>query len=99
MAVGMQVSYTETFSYILFEHMIQGIPTIGSSAVPYSTLIPEFNNPVQIAESISKLLSDEKAYLDRAKEAFNTAVQIKQENDRDALVTLRELLRRSERWK
>lgn len=98
MAIGMQVSYSETFSYILFEHMIQGIPTIGSTTVPYSSQIPHFNDPVQISESIVALLEDRNQYIQYSHDALVTAKRIKQENDNDALVTLRELLRRATRW-
>lgn len=95
MAIGMQVSYTETFSYVVFEHMIQGIPTICSAAIPYATAIPNFSDPVAIAESVRSILHDEQKYIAVSENAYRIALQVKEENSSEALRTLNELMRRA----
>ena len=75
--------------------MAYGIPTIGSTTAPYSSLVPDFNDAVKIADSICELTMDDKKYTEYAQNAINVARSIKEENDRDALVTLRTLLGRN----
>lgn len=95
MFLGMQVSYTETFSYVLLEHMINGIPTIGSTAIPFASKTPFFNDPVALSDSICDIFSNEDVYFKYCQEAFKTANEIKIQNDIMALKTLKILLKRS----
>lgn len=95
MTIGMQVSYTETLSYILLEHMIMGIPTIGSSAIPFAIKNPKFNDPLDISNALLDIISNENTYLKYAQEAFEKASQVKAENDKNALEVLNILLNRA----
>lgn len=91
MNLGMQVSYTETFSYVIFEHMVKGVPTIGSSEVPFATLTPEFNNAVKIAEAIEAIFVNKEKYIEYSIESFDTACELMKKNISDVINNLKSL--------
>lgn len=93
--IGLQVSYSETFSYIICEHMMMGTPTVASTAVPFASKVAEFNNANSIADCIREICVDDRAYARNVSEAVERVARVKEENNHDALITLRKMLERS----
>ncbi|MBS2039145.1 glycosyltransferase [bacterium] len=68
MDLGLQISFSESFGYLVTEHLLRGIPVLGSSMVPpLDWLKKELREPMQviraddpeaIADQIQGLLSD-----------------------------------------
>ena len=82
--LGLQVSLSETFSYVAFEHMSQGVPVIGSSSVPFAGVVADYSSAVNIRDSIAGILSDPEAYIRFREQAFEKAERIRQKNAMDA---------------
>ena len=93
MTLGMQVSYSETFSYIIFEHMIHGIPTIASTTVPFASIISEFNDAKKIADGICYITQDIQ-YSKYAQKAIQESKNVREKNNEDALNALKFILRK-----
>lgn len=93
--IGLQVSYSETFSYILCEHMMLGTPTVSSTTVPFANRIAEFNDATSIAENMGEICESAEAYRHYVSEAVDRIAEVKESNNHDALVTLTELAERS----
>lgn len=93
MTLGMQVSYSETFSYIIFEHMIHGIPTIASATVPFASIISEFNNAKKIANGICYVMQDNR-YSEYAQKSIEKSKKVRKKNNEDALKALKMILRK-----
>ncbi len=94
MDIGMQVSYSETFSYVMGEHMMFGTPTISSSTVPFASRIAEFNNAESIAKEIA-ILCDDTSYSKYVSEAVQKIDAVRKNNNIDAMTCLNKLLERS----
>lgn len=92
--LGLQVSLSETFSYVAFEHMIQGVPVIGSDSVAFSSEIVSYSNVNEMYEAMKKMLSDRAIYEQYAKEANRKARKVQQKNEEDALTAVRKMLTR-----
>jgi hypothetical protein len=92
MDIGLQVSYSETFSYIIYEHMIHGTPTVSSTTVPFATKIVDFNDAEKIASAILELVDNDEVYENASVQAVETAKRIREENNRDAMKAVRQLL-------
>ena len=92
MDIGLQVSYSETFSYIIYEHMMHGTPTISSTTVPFATKVVDFNNAEKIAAAILEVVGNDEVYESASIQAIATAKRIKEENNRDAMKAVRQLL-------
>jgi glycosyltransferase involved in cell wall biosynthesis len=93
MTLGLQVSYSETFSYIIFEHMIHGIPTIASTTVPFASIISEFNDAKKIADKIYYITQDIQ-YSKYAQKAIQQSENVRKKNNKDALKALKIILRK-----
>lgn len=93
--VGMQVSYSETFSYVICEHMMFGTPTVSSTTVPFANKIVEFNNAVSIANGMLELCENKEIYRQNAKKAISLIAEVQRHNNNEVVKTLSELLKRS----
>ena len=92
MDIGLQVSYSETFSYIIYEHMMHGTPTVSSTTVPFASRVVNFNDAEKIAAAILELVDDDEAYENASAQAIVTAKKIRVANNRDAMKAIRQLL-------
>ncbi len=90
--LGMQVSLSETFSYVAFEHMIQGIPVLGSDSVPFSSRIASYSNVVDMKNKMYDLLSEPVRYIEASHNARQTAMDVNSENMHEAVQTVRQML-------
>ena len=90
--IGLQVSYSETFSYIIYEHMLHGSPTVSSTTVPFASKVVDFNDAEKIATAIFELSVNDEAYEHASGQAIVIAKRIREENNRDAMKVIRELL-------
>lgn len=94
MDLAMQVSLSETFSYVAFEHMICAIPVVGSSSVSFATIHSDYSNVDIMAENIVEALKNPKHYKDLAIKSLQTAQLIRKKNREDAIHTINEMINR-----
>lgn len=92
MHIGMQVSLSETFSYVAHEHMNMGVPVIASASVPYANVIVDYCNAEQMADAIIGIIENSRGYAALAKDTVRRARSLTEEVNRDALALFRELL-------
>ena len=92
--LGLQVSLSETFSYVAFEHMIQGVPVIGSTSVPFSSEVARYSDVTDIKKKMEKILSNDTIYRRYALEAQNKANAVLEQNNLTAVKTVNELIGR-----
>jgi len=57
MSLCLQVSYTETMNYYALEHMMHGVPTITSQAIPFGEQC-NIDNPAEIVAKAKEIISD-----------------------------------------
>lgn len=87
MDLGLQVSLSETYSYVAFEHMIQGIPVVASSSVSFASEVVRYNSANDICAAMEKIL-DKNNYEKYCIQAQQSAAQRRQQdicNARDAV--------------
>jgi glycosyltransferase involved in cell wall biosynthesis len=91
MDLGLQVSLSETFSYVACEHMMGGVPVVGSSSVPYATLIADYSDVTDIAAKIVTALYDDEQYRAFALDSRLRAVRLAEKNAADALAAIEKI--------
>lgn len=62
MDIGLQVSLSETLSYVAFEQMIQGVPVIGSDSIPFASLNASYSSMPEMCDHIRKLADNADQY-------------------------------------
>ena len=97
MHIGLQVSLTETFSYVAIEHMIQGVPVIGSDSVPYAGERASYSNVNTIYKTLKRTIESPDVYEWYAQDARRRALRVEKTNREQAVNTIRELIRRTEK--
>ena len=90
--LGLQVSLSETFSYVAFEHMSQGVPVAGSSSVPFAGAVADYSNACNIRDNIALILSDPDEYFRFREQACERAAQIRKKNAADAVDCIRQMM-------
>ncbi|MBR5597573.1 MAG: hypothetical protein IKW30_09235 [Lachnospiraceae bacterium] len=90
--LGLQVSLSETFSYVAFEHMIQGIPVVGSDSVRFSSEIVTYSDVNEICRGMKKILENDDIYEKYRKEARIKALEVQKQNNKDAVNTIRKMI-------
>ena len=90
--LGLQVSLSETFSYVAFEHMSQGVPVVGSSSVPFAGAVADYSNACNIRGNIALILSDPDEYFRFREQACERAAQIRKKNAADAVDCIRQMM-------
>ena len=92
-AVGLQASFSESFNYIALEHLIQGRPVVGSSAVRYlpASWKADPDSPDDIARVLRMHLDN---YEEHSQEATEVAERVKQTNNQAILETLERIHKR-----
>ena len=93
--LGLQVSLSETFSYVAFEHMSQAVPVIGSSSVPFASCTADYSDARSIRDSILRILSDPGNYAAYSEAAYQRSMEIRRRNALDAAACVRSMLARS----
>lgn len=94
MHIGMQVSLTETFSYVAFEHMCMGVPTLGSSSVPYATKVVDYSNAEEMASEMFGMIKNKQEYEKLCTSALNDAKIIRKNINNDAVKLIKMLLQK-----
>ena len=90
--VGMQVSLSETFSYVAMEHMIQGIPMIGSDSVPYASEIASYSDVRTMYKMLKRIVNSPDKYDSYQADARKRAMWAADQNREDALATIIEMM-------
>lgn len=80
MDLGLQVSLSETLSYVAFEQMIQGVPVIGSDSISFASCIASYSNVLEMQNCIEDVFADERTYHDLAYMARRKAEKLNEEN-------------------
>lgn len=88
MDLGLQVSLSETFSYVACEHMMGGVPVIGSASVPYAALIADYSDVIDIAEKIVTVLRDDEQYRAVCLASRLQAIRLAEKNTVDAIASI-----------
>ena len=83
--LGLQVSLSETFSYVAFEHMIQGIPVVGSDSVTFSSEIVTYSNVNEMYLGMKKIIENSNIYKKYCEKAREKALQVQKQNAEDAV--------------
>lgn len=83
--VGLQVSLSETFSYVAFEHMICGIPIVGSSSIPFASKIGKYSDVNHIESSLEEIILSQDIYKNHGLDSMKTAGKILKENKKQAI--------------
>lgn len=92
MDLGLQVSLSETFSYAACEHMMSGVPVIGSSSIPYATLLADYSDVNDIATKIIAVLQDPHYYQALALFSHQHAIDVATQNELAAVKAIAELV-------
>lgn len=92
MHLGLQISLSETFSYIAFEHMIQGVPVIGSHSIPYATRLAKYNDVIHMARCMESIISSKEEYQHFALDSMRVARKIRKRNNNDAVKTIQKII-------
>ena len=79
-SVLLQVSLSETLSYVALEHMARGIPVIGSASIPFAVLQADYSDVQDIAAKLRSILMPSD-YPDYVKAACRGARTVVQENN------------------
>lgn len=90
--LGLQVSLTETFSYVAFEHMIQGVPVIASNSVPFASEIADYSDVLDIKRKIEHVLSNTETYQMYCINARKEAIKVAQYNNQIAQDCIEKLI-------
>ena len=92
MHIGMQVSLSETFSYVAHEHMNMGVPVVASASVPYANAVVDYSNAEQMAEAMYKIASDKEQYRKICEETVASAKKLSALINSDAAALFADLL-------
>lgn len=87
----LQVSLSETLSYVALEHMVRGIPVIGSNSIPFATVTADYSDVTDIAEKICEVLEPDR-YMDMVKRSYVQAERLVWENNAAAVEVMRQFL-------
>ncbi len=90
--LGLQVSLTETFSYVAFEHMIQGVPVIGSNSVSFASEIADYSNVLDMKRKIEHVFSNPETYQMYCVNARKEAIKVAQYNNQVAVDCIEKLI-------
>ena len=90
--LGLQVSLSETFSYVAFEHMIQGIPIVGSDSVKFSSEIVKYSDVNEIYGGMKKIIENSEVYKNYCHSARKKALQVQKQNSEDAVAAIRQMI-------
>lgn len=90
--LGMQVSLSETFSYVAIEHMSRGIPFLGSQSIPFSTLVADYSDVNDISEKADKLMMPGD-YKCNSLKSYRLAKEIIDKNSHQAVTAITDFLK------
>lgn len=88
--LGLQVSLSETFSYVAYEQMVQGVPVVGSNSIPFSSYIASYSDVRSMADGCEKIL---RSYGKYEKAAIKITEQVMRENEKDAISCVKQMLK------
>ncbi|NLO97394.1 MAG: glycosyltransferase family 4 protein [Peptococcaceae bacterium] len=88
MHLGLQISLSETFSYVAFEHMISGVPVVGSHSIPFSSLIAKYSDVNDMERCMEDIICSADRYKEYALKSREIAEEILTRNNKDALKTV-----------
>lgn len=90
--LGLQVSLSETFSYVAFEHMIQGIPIVASDSVRFASEIVKYCDVNEMYYGMEKILENSDKYKKYSLNARKTALDVLEQNRLDAVKTVKQMI-------
>lgn len=90
MHLGLQISLSETFSYVAFEHMVQGVPVVGSHSIPFSSLVAKYSDVTDMERCMGEIILNYKEF---ALNSMKKANQVLEKNNADALSTVRTMIK------
>ena len=85
MDLGLQVSLSETLSYVALEQMIQGVPVIGSDSIPFATMNASYSSMPEICDRIRRVIEDKEKYQAYCLDSLEKAERLNRNNISDAL--------------
>lgn len=80
MDIGMQVSLSETLSYVAFEQMVQGVPVIGSDSIPFATLNASYSSMPEMYDCMDELLKGKDKYRAYCMKSYRKATCFNENN-------------------
>ena len=100
MKLGIQVTYAETFDYVVAEHFIYGIPCLVSKTIDWiprtdvwnDIMIDNFDDPNEIARKIKALMKDEDLRINIGKRCRSRIRLVARRNNDVCVKTLKEIL-------
>lgn len=100
MKLGLQVTYAETFDYVLAEHFAYGVPCITSFTIDFlpkteewsPLLVENFDDPNEIAQKIKVLIDNEELYSDISLKCVDLISRVAKENNEVCLGTLKGII-------
>jgi len=92
-AIGAQASFSESFNYVALEHMLQGRPVLGSSAIRYLPARWQAD-PDDVSDMARVLREIQADYRDNSLEARAIAEEVKKSNNEAALEVISGLIMR-----
>lgn len=92
MHLGLQISLSETFSYVAFEHMIQGVPVVGSHSIPFASSVAKYSDVNDMVRCMEEIITSKERYQQLALDSARTARQIQTQNNTDAINTIRRMI-------
>lgn len=100
--IGLQVSFSESFGYVVTDHLLRGIPVIASKMVPVMSnltarvkqrlVLDNADDPFEFADKLRYLLTHQTARQSLAHAARRQLVQENEANIQKAKTTLRRIL-------
>jgi hypothetical protein len=99
MKLGLQVTYAETFDYVIAEHFALGVPCLFSHTIdwtPHSHLwgylsILNFDDPYEIAHKIKKLIENENTYNKLCGMVYKKINEVAEKNNKVCIKVLKEI--------
>ena len=90
-SVLMQVSLSETLSYVALEHMARGIPVVGSASIPFATWQADYSDVQDIADKLRLALAAD-TYQENVSRTLARARQVVTANNQGAVARIREFI-------
>jgi len=100
MKCGLKVSYSETFDYSLFDHMVFGIPCLISRTIEWiqakepwlNLIVDNFDDPNEIAEKLKLLVKGDGIVNFYSRKVMELAREVAEKGNKTCIRTLREAI-------
>lgn len=92
MHIGMQVSLSETFSYVAYEHMCYGVPVVASTSIPYANVLVDYSDSTKICDAMYEIIKDKDKYIDICNKTVVMAKEIRNNINNDAIKCIEEII-------